>query len=123
MKKRITRISVLQSSKIATALYALMGFIYTLIGIPMLIFGGDKLKIMGIIEHQIWINGATLQMAQFLLEMEPPPFAKEAILESRQFPKDENEEPDLLEIFPIDLLERDGRGSHQPSLTRGSITV
>ena len=49
MKKRITRISVLQSSKIATALYALMGFIYTLIGIPMLIFGGDKLKIIGII--------------------------------------------------------------------------
>src|SRR5438445_3842254 len=32
-------------------------------------------------------------------------------------------EPDLLGIFPIDLLERDGRGSHQPSLTRGSITV
>ena len=49
MKKRITRISVLQSGKITTALYALMGFIYTLIGIPMLIFGGDKLKIMGII--------------------------------------------------------------------------
>ena len=49
MKKQITRISILQSSKIATALYVLLGFIYTLIGIPMLIFGGDKLKIIGII--------------------------------------------------------------------------
>jgi len=48
MKKQITRISILQSSKIATALYALMGFIYTLIGVPM-IFGSDKQKIMGII--------------------------------------------------------------------------
>ena len=49
MKKRITRISVLQSSKIATALYFLIGFIYTLIGIPMIIFGGKQLQIMGII--------------------------------------------------------------------------
>ena len=49
MKKQITRISILQSSKIATALYALLGFIYTLIGIPMLMFGGDKLKILGTI--------------------------------------------------------------------------
>ena len=33
-------------------------------------------------------------------------------------------EPDLLRIFPIDLLQRDGgSGGHQPSLTRGSITV
>jgi hypothetical protein len=49
MKKQITRISILQSSKVATALYALMGCIYALFGIPMLILGGDKLKIMGII--------------------------------------------------------------------------
>ena len=32
-----------------TALYVLMGFIYTLIGIPIIIFGGEKLRIMGII--------------------------------------------------------------------------
>ena len=32
-------------------------------------------------------------------------------------------EPDLLRIFPIDLLQRDGGGGHQPSLTRGSIAV
>ena len=49
MKKRITRISVLQSSKMATALYVLLGFIYTLIGIPMLIFGGDKVKMIAIV--------------------------------------------------------------------------
>lgn len=49
MKKQVTRISILQSSKILTALYVLMGFIYTLIGIPMLIFGGKQLLVIGII--------------------------------------------------------------------------
>ena len=49
MKKQLTRISVLQSSKVMTALYVLMGFIYTLIGIPMIIIGGEQLRIMGII--------------------------------------------------------------------------
>ncbi len=49
MKKQLSRISILQSSKITTALYVLMGFIYTVIGIPMLIFGGEKLKVIAII--------------------------------------------------------------------------
>jgi ABC-type polysaccharide/polyol phosphate export permease len=49
MKKQIARISILQSSKIVTALYTLMGFLYTLIGIPMIIFGGKQLQIMGIV--------------------------------------------------------------------------
>ena len=49
MKKQISRISVLQSSKIMTALYFLMGFIYTLIGIPMVIFGGGQMKMIGTI--------------------------------------------------------------------------
>ena len=49
MKKQLIRISILQSSKIMTALYVLMGFIYTLVGLPMIIFGGDKLRIMGIV--------------------------------------------------------------------------
>ena len=49
MKKQITRISILQSSKIVTALYVMMGFLYTLIGIPMIIFGGREIQIMGII--------------------------------------------------------------------------
>ena len=48
MKKQLTRISILQSSKIVAALYALMGFIYTLIGIPMILFGDRQLQIMGI---------------------------------------------------------------------------
>jgi hypothetical protein len=49
MKKQVSRISLLQSSKILTALYFLMGFIYTLIGIPMIIFGAPQFKIMGYI--------------------------------------------------------------------------
>jgi hypothetical protein len=48
MKKQLIRISILQSSKIMTALYVLMGFIYTLIGIPMVIFGTGQLRIIGI---------------------------------------------------------------------------
>jgi hypothetical protein len=47
MKKQLLRISILQSSKIMTALYVLMGFLYTLIGIPMIIFGGKQLRIIG----------------------------------------------------------------------------
>jgi hypothetical protein len=49
MKKQLIRISILQSSKIMTALYVLMGFIYTLVGIPMIIFGNNQLRIIGII--------------------------------------------------------------------------
>ncbi len=49
MKKQIVRISVLQSSKILTALYVLMGFIYTLIAIPMIIFGNNQVRIIGVI--------------------------------------------------------------------------
>ena len=33
----------------AAALYFVIGFIYTLIGIPMIIFGGKQLQVMGII--------------------------------------------------------------------------
>jgi hypothetical protein len=49
MKKQIIQISLLQSSKIMTALYVLMGFIYTLITIPMIIFGTGPMKIIGVI--------------------------------------------------------------------------
>jgi hypothetical protein len=49
MKKQLSRISILQSSKITTALYVLMGFIYTAIGIAILVFGGEKLKVIAII--------------------------------------------------------------------------
>ena len=49
MKKQITRISILQSSKILVALYVRFGFIYTLIGIPLIIFGGKEMMIMGVI--------------------------------------------------------------------------
>ena len=49
MKKQLTRISIKQSSKIAAALYVIMGLFYTIIGIPMIIFGGEGMKIMGIV--------------------------------------------------------------------------
>jgi len=49
MKKQIIRISILQSSKIMTALYALMGFLYTLIAIPMIIFGSPPMRVIGLI--------------------------------------------------------------------------
>lgn len=49
MKKQLIRISILQSSKIMTALYVLMGLIYTLVGIPMIVFGNKEFKIIGII--------------------------------------------------------------------------
>ncbi len=49
MKKQLIRISILQSSKIMTALYVVMGFIYTLIGVPMVLFGSKQFKIIGII--------------------------------------------------------------------------
>jgi hypothetical protein len=49
MKKRLARISIIQSSKILTALYALMGCLYSLIGIPMVIFGNGQMKIIGVV--------------------------------------------------------------------------
>ncbi|QDT96836.1 hypothetical protein [Gimesia aquarii] len=49
MKKQLARISILQSSKIITALYVLFGFIYTLVGIPMVILGSGEIQIIGII--------------------------------------------------------------------------
>lgn len=67
MKKQITRISILQSSKITTALYGLMGFIYTLIGIPMVIFGNDKLKIIGIVYMFMPIVMAVLGFVFFVI--------------------------------------------------------
>lgn len=49
MKKRITRISVFQSSKVVTILYVVLGFIYTLIGVPLVVFGSPQYKIMGLV--------------------------------------------------------------------------
>jgi hypothetical protein len=49
MKKQIVRISILQSSKIVVALYFFLGFVYTLIGIPMAVFGAHQIRVMGIV--------------------------------------------------------------------------
>lgn len=48
MKQQIVRISILQSSKVLTAIYVLFGFVYTLIGIPMVLIGEGEMKIVGI---------------------------------------------------------------------------
>jgi hypothetical protein len=49
MKRQLIRISILQSSKIATALYVVMGLIYSLIAVPMIIFGSNAVRVMGIV--------------------------------------------------------------------------
>ena len=49
MKKQIVAVSILQSSKIVVALYFFLGCIYTLIGIPMALFGTHQWRLMGII--------------------------------------------------------------------------
>lgn len=58
MKKQIIRISILQSSKIMTALYVLIGFIYTLVAIPIIIFGSGPTRIIGIVYlfGPIWLG-------------------------------------------------------------------
>ncbi|MGE3310519.1 MAG: hypothetical protein AB7O66_11155 [Limisphaerales bacterium] len=67
MKKQLIRVSILQSSKIVTALYVLMGFIYTLIGIPMLVFGGEKLRTVGLIYLFMPILMAVLGFVFFVI--------------------------------------------------------
>jgi hypothetical protein len=47
MKKQLRRISVGQTSKVIAILYVIFSLLYTLIGIPMIIFGGSELKIVG----------------------------------------------------------------------------
>ena len=47
MKKQISRISVAQTSKVTAILYVAFSLLYSLIGIPMIIFGGSEMKIMG----------------------------------------------------------------------------
>ena len=49
MRKQIVSISILQSSKIATILYFLLGLVYLLIGVPMIVLGNDKTRIIGIV--------------------------------------------------------------------------
>jgi len=49
MKKQVISISILQSSKIMTALYFLFGFLYTLIAIPLIIFGNGQMRVIGVV--------------------------------------------------------------------------
>ena len=47
MKKQIKRISVAQTSKIIAILYVVFSLLYSVIGIPMIMFGGSEMKVMG----------------------------------------------------------------------------
>ncbi len=49
MKRRVTRISILQSSKIVTLLYVILGLVYVPIGIAFLIFASGELRYMGLL--------------------------------------------------------------------------
>ena len=49
MKKQITHISVVQTSKVVALLYAIMSLIYTIIGVFMVAFGSKPIKIMGMV--------------------------------------------------------------------------
>jgi len=48
MKMQVTRISILQSSKILTLFYFLFGFLYWIIAIPLLIFGDHRMRFLAI---------------------------------------------------------------------------
>ena len=47
MKKQISRISVAQTSKVVAILYVAFSLLYSVIGIPMILFGGSEIKVMG----------------------------------------------------------------------------
>jgi hypothetical protein len=49
MKRRVTKISILQSSKIVTLLYVILGLVYVPFGIAMMIFASGELRYMGLI--------------------------------------------------------------------------
>ncbi len=49
MKIQLARISILQSSKIVTAINAIIGLLYTAFGIPMVVLGSGQVRIIGII--------------------------------------------------------------------------
>ena len=67
MKRQVVRISILQSSKMVTALYVIFGFFYALLGILALIFAGEDLRPMGIIYMSMPIIMAILGFIFFII--------------------------------------------------------
>jgi uncharacterized Tic20 family protein len=49
MKKQITHISVVQTSKVVAIFYALFSLIYTIVGIFLVGLGSSEMKIMGMV--------------------------------------------------------------------------
>jgi len=67
MKRQIRRISILQSSKVATILYALFGLIYVPIGCGMFVFAPDDMKFLGFIYFFMPILTAVLGFIFFVI--------------------------------------------------------
>jgi hypothetical protein len=67
MKKQVIRVSILQSSKIVTVLYFLVGLIYLLIGVPMVFLGNNQIRIMGIVYCAMPILMAVLGFIGFVI--------------------------------------------------------
>lgn len=67
MKKQVIRVSILQSSKIITILYFLLGLLYLLVGVPMIIFGNDQLRIIGTIYCAMPILMAVIGFVCFVI--------------------------------------------------------
>ena len=49
MKKQITRISVIQTSKVVALMYALISLLYTVLGLFMVIFGSGAIRAAGVL--------------------------------------------------------------------------
>lgn len=67
MKKQITRVSVLQTSKVVTILYALMSLLYSVIGLFMVLFGSGEIRVMGFIYLFMPVLMAVLGFIMMLL--------------------------------------------------------
>lgn len=67
MKTQISRISILQSSKIATALYVLFGLIYSLIGVMLFLFGGAAVRIMSVVYIMMPVIMGVIGFVSFVL--------------------------------------------------------
>jgi hypothetical protein len=52
-----------------------------------------------VVEHDIWANGARLQMVRFLSEADAPPFDPTTIGSSQQFPEKDQNEPQLDDVL------------------------
>lgn len=67
MKRQLIRISILQSSKIVTALYALLGVLYSVAGVLMIVLGGEQLFVIGVIYMSMPVLMAIIGFIGFVI--------------------------------------------------------